>query len=207
MSDSTLQVDVIKGIDGYFLSDRWGEASNPAASAKDGYTVDHIHHMTETYEGWFVEESCFLVHLETPLVDTDHMALLCEFEIADDWLPDREPDDLGRNAAEWNAALRLFSPAIAHVARGLKDLPGDAGTHSRCVFDLSAFHNGAISALLPLCQDSLAPIVYDLLFRNGLAFPASAHAQFGAAQSLTWRYRMAEIAPETLPGPSRVIRA
>lgn len=202
MKTNKATVDVVDGIDQVFLTDRWGEFYDSPGVASTGLSADQIKSLAAQHTGWWSKEIAFLVHVREPFPDGGHLGIYCEFDIDSNWLSDMPLSHEPADAIRWRAALELFSPAIAHVAYGLRAIPGPAGQHGRCIFDLSSCYGGGICTLVPLCDAAALNPIFDLLFMNNISFPPSHHARLKATESMLWRYRPSEVPVSALPGTS-----
>lgn len=131
--------------------------------------------------------------------------ILIEFEYSEEWLPEgAEGTPSPQDSSEWQKTLTLLAPAMVHVAKGLRNISQKSGKHEpRCLFDFSSFYGGSLCVFLPIDQVDHCDEIADLLYKNGLQFPPSQHAQIEALNKIEWNYDPAVISSSILPNLAR----
>lgn len=186
-----------------FLTDRWGEViawheTDAMAWSNMDLSIDQVEDAVKQVIGIFPHETSFLIHDSTD----DAIKIYIEFEFSEEWQPqalldlETTPDEI----EQWRKALLFHGVALLHVAKGIARMPEPWASQMRCVFDVAAPYNGAIGLIMPLEAIEMFETAQDLLFKNDLPFPHSAHAQMAAASEIYWHYDGLHIPKSALPG-------
>jgi hypothetical protein len=188
----TYPADLILAIDGFFLTDREGDLSTHQELRSWMETADitakDVEDAADKHRHCFEDGIGALAWCAPYPGAPRSMNIILEFELSDEWLPDFDLESAQSEEEKhgWGRTLLFHGPAIAHVAKGLSALPGEASDKCRCFFDFSAFYGGSICVMMPLDFTQHYKAAEKLLCHNGLPFPHSHHAQIEAAARLSW---------------------
>lgn len=179
-----------------FVSDRWGEVNECfRVRSRRAPTLERVSEILVWLvgQGVFASEITFLVWSRS-WADCDLAAgspdlglrIMLEFETNDDYSPNKLHDQPDPQTRPWVNYCSVFAPALEHVGDALNNDPDpNLCGHEPFISD-AGFYGAAYGVILPLKALDRCNDVANLLLRNALPFPPTAHMRASAMRRMRW---------------------